>query len=157
MNQYDYLKNKVSGILTPSRINGVGFIAVRDIEVGERIFEPWLGDSGIYSITHEELFSLPKLLQKNIYETFTNKISYVSKNGNVVNVDKKYGEIFFPLEQGYHWVYIWPLMFLNSGLNKSNVNCNDYTLPIVTKHIRKGEEILGNYGTQFNSKPMNFI
>lgn len=153
----DYLKDKVLGVLKPSRLGGVGFFAVRDIEVGEVIFEPWLGPSGIYSITLDELGSLPKLLSKNIYETFHNKLYYLDREGNEKVIPKEYGKLFFPLEKGYHWVYIWPKMFLNSGLSQGNVNSNEHTLPVVTKPILKGEEILGNYGSQFKSTPKNFL
>lgn len=157
MTPLDYLETKVSCILKPSRIGGVGFFAIRDIEPGEIMFEPWLGDSGIYSITQDELFTLPPLLEKNIYETFNNKISYIDKAGTEISIPKQYGKLFFPLEKGCHWIYVWPKMFMNSGLKNGNVNSNDHTLPIVTKKIKEGDEILGNYGSQFISIPKNFI
>ena len=152
-----YLQQKVVTILKPSSTEGVGFFAIRDIEIGEPVFEPWWGDSGVYSITQDELFTLPSQLQKNLYETFDNKMGYVDKHGNEQYVPKEYGKIFFPLEQGYHWIYLWPKMFMNSGLNKSNVNSNNNIIPIATRKIKEGEEILGNYGSQFKTKPKNFI
>lgn len=157
MTPIQYLTEKVSCILKPSKLGGVGFFAVRDIQVGEIMFEPWYGESGIYSITQDELFSLPEVLQRSIYETFSHKLSYIDKSGVEINIPKEYGKIFFPLEKGYHWVYIWPKMFMNSGLKNGNVNSNEHTLPVVIKEIKKGEEILGNYGSQFNSIPKNFI
>lgn len=157
MTAFEYLRDKVSAILKPSPLSGVGFFAVRDIEIGEIVFEPWLGESGIHSITQEQLFELPPQLQKNIYETFHHKIDYIDKNGNEQNIPKKYGEIFFPLERGYHWIYLWPKMFMNSGLDKNNVNSNEYVLPVVIKKIKEGDEILGNYGSQFSTIPKNFL
>ena len=157
MSPLEYLQQKVVAILKPSPIEGVGFFAVRDIEVGEFVFEPWVGESGIYSITQEELFTLPNQLQKNIYETFDHKMGYVDKDGVEQHIPKEYGKIFFPLERGYHWIYIFPKMFMNSGLNNSNVNSNNYMFPMVTKKIREGEEILGNYGSQFRTIPKNLI
>jgi len=152
----EYLKNKVSAILKPSSIEGIGFFAVRDIEIGERIFEPWTGESGIYSITQDELHTLPEPLYKNIYETFDNKMFYQDKEGNDCQIDKEYGKLFFPLEKGLHWIYVWPRMFINSGLNRANVDTNE--LPgTVIKRIRQGEELLGNYGSQFKTLPKNFI
>tara|TARA_B110000977_G_scaffold155340_1_gene197586 strand:+ start:2314 stop:2787 length:474 start_codon:yes stop_codon:yes gene_type:complete len=152
-----YLKNKVNCILKHSNLGGVGFFAVRDIEVNEVMFEPWTGESGIYSITHDELHSLPLMLHKNIYETFSNKISYINKEGIEIDVPKEYNKIFFPLECGFHWIYLWPKMFMNSGLKNGNVNSNEHTLPIVTKKIFRDKEVLGNYGSQFNTTPKNFL
>lgn len=157
MTPIHYLSEKVSCVLNTSSLGGVGFFAVRDIQVGEVMFQPWEGPSGVYFITHEELFTLPDILQKSIFETFSNKISFINKEGYEINIPKEYGKLFFPLEKGYHWIYIWPKMFMNSGLKNGNVNSNDYTLPIVVKKILKGQEILGNYGSQFNFLPKNFL
>lgn len=156
MTPLEYLQQKVIAILKPSSIEGVGFFAVRDMEIGEFVFEPWEGESGIYSITQEELFTLPNQLQKNIYETFYNKMGYVDDEGIVQYVPKEYGKIFFPLTRGYHWLYIFPKMFMNSGLNNSNVKIH-VRFGVVTKKIKEGEEILGSYGSQFRTIPKNFI
>ncbi len=157
MTAFEYLNKYVTSILKPSRINGVGFFAIRDIEEGESIFEPWKGESGIYSVTNDELLLLPDELQKNVYETFDNKIYYLDKNGVDKKVGKEYGKIFFPLECGFHWIYIWPKMFINSGLEKSNVDTMNHIIPIATKRIRRGDELLANYGSNFKFKPKNFI
>ncbi len=155
MTAYEYLQKYVVSILKPSHISGVGYFAVRDIKKGEPIFEPWYGESGIYSITHEELFSLPDELRKSIYETFTNEFFYRDKNGNPYDIKKEYGKIFFPLEKGFHWIYIWP-MFINSGLDNANVDTEIYN-PVAIRDIKKGEELLANYGSKFKFKPKNFI
>ena len=92
MSVLEYLNNEVTAILKPSPLGGVGFFAVKDIEIGESVFEPWYGESGIYSITQEELFTLPIQLQKNLYETFHHKIDYIDKDGNEQSIPKEYGK-----------------------------------------------------------------
>jgi SET domain-containing protein len=156
MTAYEYLKKHVVSILKPSHVGGVGYFAVRDIKKGELIFNPWYGESGVHSITHEELSSLPEDLQKSIYETFDNKIFYLDKDGNEQMVEKEYGKIFILLEKGYHWLYIYPAMFINSGLQNANVDTEIYN-PVATRDIKKGEELLANYGSKFKFKPKNFI
>jgi hypothetical protein len=156
MTAYEYLQKYVVSILKPSHfLSGVGYFAVRDIKKGEPIFEPWYGESGIYSITHEELFSLPDELRKSIYETFTNEFFYRDKNGNPYDIKKEYGKIFFPLEKGFHWIYIWP-MFINGGQDKSNVTTTRYD-SFANRDIKSGEELLSDYGSKFKFKPKNFI
>jgi hypothetical protein len=157
MTPLEYLQQKVTAILKPSSVEGVGFFAIRDIEAGESVFDLWHGESGIYSITQEELFTLPDKLQKNLYETFDNKMWFVDKNGVEQIIPKEYGKIFFPLERGYHWIYIWPKMFMNSGLKNCNVDSNNNVAPVAIRKIKEGEEILGNYGSQFRTTPKNFI
>lgn len=156
MTAYEYLQKYVVSILKPSHLGGVGYFAVRDIKRGELIFNPWYGESGIYSITQEELHSLPEDLQKSIYETFDNKIYYLDKEGNECKVDKELGKIFILLEKGFHWLYIYPPMFINSGLSNANVDTELYN-PVALRNIKKGEELLANYGSKFKFKPKNFI
>jgi hypothetical protein len=156
MTAYEYLQKYVVSILKPSHISGVGYFAVRDIQKGDLIFNPWYGESGVYSITQEELFTLPKELQSSIYETFDNKIYYLDKQGNEQKVEKEYGKIFILLEKGFHWLYIYPAMFINSGLQDANIDTEIYN-PVAMRDIRKGEELLANYGSKFTFKPKNFI
>jgi hypothetical protein len=155
MTAYEYLKNHVVSVIKPSQIGGVGSFAVRDIYKDELIFQPWYGESGIYSITHDELFTLPDNLQKSIYETFTNQFFYRDKYGNPQDIKKEYGKIFFPLEKGFHWIYIWP-MFINSGQNNSNVRTTKYD-SYANRDIKKGEELLSDYGIKYKFTPKNFI
>lgn len=157
MSVLEYLNNKVTAILKPSSLGGIGFFAVKDIKIGESVFEPWWGESGIYSITQDELFTLPIQLQRNLYETFHHKLDYIDRDGNEQSIPKEYGKLFFPLKRGYHWIYLWPKMFMNSGLKNGNVNSNDNIIPIVVKKIKEGDEILGNYGSQFKTIPKNFL
>jgi SET domain-containing protein len=156
MTAYEYLKNHVVSIIKPSHVGGVGYFAVRDIKEGELIFQPWYGESGVHSITHDELFTLPEELRKSIYETFDNKIFFLDKEGNEQKVEKEYGKIFILLEKGFHWIYLYPPMFINSGLNQANVDTEIYN-PVAIRNIKKGEELLANYGAKFKFTPKNFI
>lgn len=156
MTAYEYLKKYVVSILKPSHIGGVGYFAVKDIKKGELVFNPWYGESGVHSITHEELFTLPEELQKSIYETYDNKITFLDKEGHEVRVEKEIGKIFILLEKGYHWIYIYPPMFINSGLHNSNVDTDIFN-PIAIRDISKGEELLASYGSKFKFTPKNFI
>lgn len=153
----EYLQKNVVSILKPSPISGIGFFAIKDIEENFEIFTPWCGESGVYFITQEELFTLPEELQKNIYETYDNKIIYKDKNNIDVKIEKEYGKIFFLLEKGCHWVYVWPKMFINSGLKNANVDTMNYINPKTIRKISKGEELLANYGSNFKITPKNFI
>jgi hypothetical protein len=157
MTPFEYIKNCVVSILKPSRIHGVGFFAIRDIELGESIFDPWFGESGIYHITHDELTHLPEELQQMIIETFDNQMYYIDKKNQEQYVGKEYGKIFFPLEKGYHWIYIWPKTFINSGLDKANVDTINHINPVSKRKIFRGEELLANYGSEFKTTPKNFI
>jgi hypothetical protein len=157
MTPFEYIKNHVVSVLKPSRIHGVGFFAVRDIEIGESIFNPWLDESGIYSIDHNELSQLPMELQKTMLGTFDNKLFYIDKENQEQYIEKEYGKIFFPLEKGCHWIYIWPKTFINSGLNNNNVDTINHTNPITVRKIYSGEELLSNYGSEFKITPKNLI
>jgi SET domain-containing protein len=47
-------------------------------------------------------------------------------------------------------------MFINSGLQDANIDTEIYN-PVAMRDIRKGEELLANYGSKFTFKPKNFI
>ena len=144
----DYLVNHVNAILKPSKIHGVGFFSVRNIKKGEPIFVPWKGEDGFYAISHEELFTLPPILQEHIRGIFNNKYSYKDSNGNV-NIEKDYTKIFIKLNKGYYWQFIYPEMFINSGLQNANVD-SEYSRPaIAIRDIKENEELLANYGKEF--------
>lgn len=156
MSPFEYLQTHVVSVIKPSRISGVGLFAVRDIEKDEPIFKSWVGESGVYSITHAELFELSDELQKNIYETFDNKIYYTTPTDEIIQIPKTLGKIFFPLEKNRYWIHIWPTMYINSGLSNANVDTKSEN-PYAIRNIRKGEELLGNYGSEFRTIPKNFI
>lgn len=157
MSPFEYLEKYVVSIIKPSSIGGVGMFAVRDIKEGEPIFEVWPHESGIYSITHDELHKLPEDLKNHIYVTFSNHMVYHNKLGVKTRIQKEYDKIFFPLEFGCHWVYIWPKTWMNSGLNKANTHCVSSNNSVAKRDIKRGEELLAEYGKEFKTIPRNFI
>jgi hypothetical protein len=157
MSPFEYLQNHVVSIIKPSSIGGVGLFAVRDIKEGESLFEVWPHESGVYSITHDELHRLPEDLKTHIYHTFSNDMVYHNKMGVKTYVEKDYDKIFFPLEFGYHWIYTWPKTWMNSGLNKANTHCISSNNSIAKVDIKRGQELLAEYGKQFKTIPRNFI
>lgn len=156
MSVVSYLLNNVNCILKPSSIHGVGFFAIRDIEIGEYVFTPWLGDTDIYHITQDELQTLPTELQSNILNTFSNCINYLDTKGIQHSIPKDYTKIFFPLTNSCYWMYAYPRMYINSGFHNSNVDIKSIN-PIAIRPIKKGEEILGDYGSDYKTLPKNFI
>lgn len=157
MSPFEYLQNHVVSVIKPSRISGVGLFAVRDIDAGIQLFTPWNGESGVYSITHTELFQLSDDLQNHLLSIFDKNLFYVDKNGVEQIVEKEYGKLFFILEKGYHWQSIWPKMYMNSGLHLANTQCINNNNSITIRKINKGEELLASYGTQHKFLPKNFI
>lgn len=157
MSPFEYLQNHVVSVIKPSRISGVGLFAVRDIDENTQLFTPWNGDSGVYSITHTELFQLSDDLQSHLRSIFDNNLLYINKNGVEHRIEKEYGKLFFTLEHGYHWQYLWPKMYMNSGLHSANTQCINNNNSITIRKIKKGEELLASYGTQFKFLPKNFI
>lgn len=157
MTAYEYIKTHVLTILKPSRIHGVGIFAVRDIDEGVELFVPWKGESGIYSITQDEMFTLPSDLHEHLYSVFDNKMLYTDKDGDEKFVEKEYGKLFFKLEYGYHWQSIWPKTYMNSGLHNANTQCVNSNTSVTIRKIKRGEEILGTYGIRHKFTPKNFI
>jgi hypothetical protein len=157
MSPFEYVQNHVVSVIKPSRISGVGLFAVRDIDGGTQLFTPWDGESGIYSITHTELFQLSDDLQTHLLSIFDNNLFFTNKNGVEQLIEKEYGKLFFNLENGYHWQSIWPKMYMNSGLHLANTRCINNNNSITIRKINKGEELLASYGTQFKFLPKNFI
>ncbi len=157
MSPFEYLQNHVVSVIKPSRISGVGLFAIRDIDPGTHLFTPWSGESGVYSITHTELFQLSDHLQDHLLSIFDKNLFYVDKDGVERVVEKEYGKLFFILEHGYHWQSIWPKMYMNSGLHLANTRCINNNNSITIRKIIKGEELLASYGTQHKFLPKNFI
>ena len=70
MTAYEYIKNCVNTKLEPSRIEGVGVFALRDIQKDEELFKLWEGESGEHILSNEELNTLDdsvKLHLLNMY------------------------------------------------------------------------------------------
>lgn len=132
MNAYSYILNHVFVKVKPSKLQGVGLFALRDIPAHTKLFEPWKGETGRYPITDQELNKLPEELYHHIKDIFLYAPDFP------FNTDT-----FVTLTNGCHWIYITPYYFVNSGGNDSNI---DKDTNASTRFIKKGEEILSNYG-----------
>ena len=133
MTAYEYIKNHVNVRLEPSRIEGVGVFALRDIQENEELFKLWEGDSGEYVISDEELNSLDEPIKNHLL----NMYGYKQIDGNF--------RMFVILNNDCHWIFKTPLHWVNScGWNESP-NMDRETLR-TNRFIKKGEEILIKYG-----------
>lgn len=131
MDAFGYISSKVFTRLKPSKISGVGVFAVRDIPSSSNIFEPWLGDTGTYSVKEEQLKTLPYDLYHHIKSIFLYGPDF-----------PKVTDTFVHLVHNCHWVYTTPYYFVNSG---KNYNLDKDSL-LTTRNIRAGQEIISNYG-----------
>jgi hypothetical protein len=142
MTPFEYISTKIFVKLKPSRIQGIGLFAMRDIPYQINPFEVWDGDTGIYSIPESELLLLPKELYSHIKDIFLYGPEYPSDSSTYVK-----------LTNGCHWIYTTPYYFINSGFEKSNI---DKDTLLTNRIIYKGEELLSNYGRyeRFNKKEL---
>jgi hypothetical protein len=132
MTPFEYISTKIYVKLKPSRIQGVGVFAIKDIPVGVNPFEIWNGKSSTYPITELELRSLPSELYNHIKDVFLYGPEFPSNT-----------DTYITLTNGCHWIYTTPYYFINSGFDNANINKD--TL-LTTRIIYKGEELLSNYG-----------
>lgn len=132
MNAYNYISKNIFVKLKPSKVDGVGVFAIKDIPKNTFLFETWKGDSGYFPIKEKELQKLPKDLYNHIKDIFL----YSPDFPNDTNT-------YIQLTNGCHWIYTTPYYFVNSDINKSNI---DKTTFKTTRDIKRGEEILSNYG-----------
>lgn len=132
MNAYNYISKNIFVKLKPSKVDGVGVFAIRDIPKDTFLFETWKGKSGYFPIKEKELQKLPKDLYNHIKDIFL----YSPDFPNDTNT-------YIQLTNGCHWIYTTPYYFVNSDISKFNIDKD--TLK-TTRDIKRGEEILSNYG-----------
>ena len=132
MNAYDYIKHHVFVKVKPSKIEGVGVFAIRDIPKDTYLFERWKGDTDYFPISESKLQTLPKELYLHIKDIFLYSPNF-PKNTNT----------YIQLTNGCHWIYTTPYYFVNSSINNSNIDKDTFK---TTRDIKQGEEILSNYG-----------
>ena len=130
MDAFGYISSEVFTRLKPSKISGIGVFAVRDIPSSSKIFEPWLGETGNYPITEDQLSSLPYDLYHHIKSIFYFHPDF-----------PKNTDTFVRLTNGCHWIYTTPYYFVNSS---SNFNFNKDSFE-TTRDIKAGQEITSNY------------
>lgn len=132
MNAYEYVSTKVFVKLKPSRVHGVGVFAIRDIPANTNPFEIWTGETGMYSLKEDDLKKLPRELYLHIKDMFGYGPDFPSNTDSYVKLTK-----------GSHWIYTTPYYFINSNLEKFNLDKDTF---LTTKPIQEGEELLSNYG-----------
>ena len=132
MTPFEYISTKVFVRIKPSKIQGVGVFAIRDIPEGINPFEVWTGDTVSYPIKEIELETLPKELYTHIKDIFLYSPEFPNNTDTYVE-----------LTNGCHWIYTTPYYFVNSNLKNFNIDKNSM---LTNRLIHNGEEILGNYG-----------
>lgn len=132
MDVYSYILNHVYVKIKPSRLQGVGLFAIRDIPKDTFLFERWTGATGTYPIPERYLRELPVELYLHIKDIFLYAPNFP------LNTDT-----YVDLTNGCHWIYTTPYYFVNSGLDKANI---DKDTQKTLRNIKAGEEILSNYG-----------
>jgi hypothetical protein len=128
MDVIEYLQQCIKTDIRPSQIDGIGTFALRDIEVGETLFEVWSGDTRIYTIEKSEFEKLPNHTKKLILKGYINK--------------PEYPVYWFRLFKDCYWNLANPIMHTNTA--EKNGNFNSVTKKVI-KPIKAGEEILGTY------------
>ena len=120
-----HLKNNIKTKIGVSPIDGVGVVAIKDIQELECVFPVWIHKSGIYAIPNHRLSEIPKEVLDLMNMYFTNE-------------DCGYKGI--RLFEGLNFLFN-PLSYCNSSWPNSldtNVDSNGFA----TKNIKAGDEIL---------------
>jgi hypothetical protein len=133
MTVFEYIKNCVNVKLAPSKIHGVGVFALRDIEVKENLFVEWKRDSGPYFLNQTDFFKLEENVINHLYDMFE-----FQKHDGVWKME-------ILLEKDCHWIFKTPLHWVNSCSWNDVPNFDKETM-LATRKIKKGEELLTQYG-----------
>ena len=132
MDVFDYILNHIFVKLKPSKIQGVGVFALRDIPKDTYLFDIWEGDSGYYPIEESKLQTLPKELYSHIKDIFLYSPDFPNDTNTYIQLTK-----------GCHWIYTTPYYFVNSDIKNYNIDKDTFK---TIRDIKEGEEILSNYG-----------
>jgi len=128
VNAFNYILNYVFVKLKPSKIQGVGVFALRDIPKNTYLFQSWNDDSGYYSIEESKLQTLPKELYSHIKDIFLYSPEFPKDTNTYIQLTK-----------GCHWIYTTPYYFVNSDIKNYNIDKDTFK---TTRDIKVGEEIL---------------
>jgi hypothetical protein len=128
-----HLKNNIKTKIGVSSIDGVGIIAIRDIQKGEVIFPIWEYDTGIYLIPNHRLNEIPKEVLKLLHMYF-------------INEDCGYKII--RLFKGFNFTF-HGFSYCNSAYNTEYTQ-NITNDGIALRYIKAGEEILESYIENIN-------
>jgi|TARA_R110000796_G_scaffold169388_2_gene286246 hypothetical protein len=130
METFKYLNNCIKTDIAPSQIHGIGTFALRDIKIGESLFEKWDGETTNYTLTHSEFEKLPIYVKRIILK------SYENKRG-------EYPFVWFKLYADTYFNLANPLAYTNTlGVENANFNTQN---KIAIKNIKVGEELFGTY------------
>lgn len=133
MNPFDYINNHIYFRLKPSPISGIGLFAIKDIPIDTYIFKEWDGPTGVYPISQLQLSKLDYEIRQQVREFFAYSTEFPSDTN-----------IYIKLINGFHWIYINPYYFINSGYYDNKFNVDKETMK-TTRLVKKGEELLSNY------------
>jgi hypothetical protein len=131
MNPFEYISTHVYTKIKPSKFNGVGVFAIKDIPNNTNPFELWEGKTGYYPIKESELKTLPKEVYSHIKDVFLYSPNFPQNT-----------DTYIKLVNGCHWIHQNPYYFVNSGFEKSNIDKDTF---LTTRIIKSSEEILSNY------------
>jgi hypothetical protein len=130
MNVLNYISNSIVTHVKPSRINGIGLFALRDIEIGEDIFKKWEGKTDWYSVKLKLAKKLPEDVLFYILRSFGSDI--IDDNSDVR----------FILTKDCNFLFTEPRALINT---KGILGNFDSLTGLVIRKIKKDEEILGTY------------
>ena len=131
MDVYDYLSNHIITDIAPSPIHGIGTFALRDLEVGEKLFTPWKDESRIYTLEKNEFETLPTYVKRIILKSYENK--------------PEYPVFWFRLFEDCYFNLANPIVYTNTAGKDGNF---DSITKTVIKPIKAGEELLGTYNLE---------
>lgn len=144
MTAFQYIAKHVNVKLAPSLINGVGVFAIRDIEIGEKLFVNWTGESGKYYLTEQELNSLDYDVKMHLFDMY----EYAKE-------DDKWAFTLY-LENNCHWIFKSPMHWVNSCSWNSDPNLDKDTFTAL-KRISRGSEVLTKYGKYEKLKKLRIL
>ena len=87
----------------------------------------------IVDITQKQLESLDQEVSSHIKDIFILSEDFPNDT-----------DIYVKLTKGFHWIFIEPYLFINSGFYQKKSNVDKDTMKS-SKFIKNGEELLSNY------------
>lgn len=130
MDSFLYLTNCLKTEIFVSPINGVGTKALVDMNVGDSVFDFWRGETNNYQISIDEFNTLPAHAKMMILKSYENK--------------EQSSVIAFKLTKDCYWNLANPWAYVNTSDSNNISNIDNYKR-VVTKPIKAGEELIGNY------------
>ena len=143
MTPFEYISTHVYTKIKPSKFNGVGVFAIKNIPNNTSPFKVWEGKTGHYPIKESEIKTLPNDLYLHIKDVFLYSPNFPQDTDTYVK-----------LVNGFHWIHQNPYYFINSGLDKSNIDKDTF---LTTREIKSGEELLSNYRPYQRYNKMDLI